>query len=93
MQQREYGSVPSFARTQRIAQSGQATENSDSSSAAYTILDEGHSSIYMILPTDFNAENLLGQLKLKLEQLHPSQRDYVAAQLMHEVCSYTLYLI
>jgi hypothetical protein len=84
VQQREYGSVPSFARTQRITLQG---ENTDSS-AAFTVVDENHLNIYSILPTDINMEGFLQQVKLKLESLHPSQRDYVSAQLLHDVRSF-----
>jgi hypothetical protein len=83
-QQREYGSVPSFARTQRVALSSSAQhENGDNS--AFTVVDDAHSNIYSILPTDSDADGFLLQIKLKLEALHPSQRDYVSAQLLHEV--------
>jgi hypothetical protein len=110
MQQREYGSIPSFARTQRIANgsnqssgggnnsnnsltsgfhaslstSSSSSDNSESSTS-FTILDENHLNIYNILPADHSMEGFLPQVKLKLESLHPSQRDYVSAQLLHEV--------
>jgi hypothetical protein len=48
-------------------------------------VDDAHSNIYSILPTDSDADGFLLQIKLKLEALHPSQRDYVSAQLLHEV--------
>jgi hypothetical protein len=89
VQQREYGSVPSFARTQRITLQG---ENSDSS-AAFTVVDENHLNIYSILPTDMNMEGFLQQVKLKLESLHPSQRDYVSAQLLHDVGSFSVSML
>jgi hypothetical protein len=117
MQQREYGSIPSFARTQRIANGSNgstqssgggigggnninsnltsglhsslstASSSSDNSetSTSFTIIDENHLNIYNILPIDHSVEAFLPQVKLKLESLHPSQRDYVSAQLLHEV--------
>lgn len=99
MQQREYGSVPSFSRTQRVANSSSEHPSSSSSTglnhdsnsaSAFTVMDDVYNnSLYTILPTDFRAhESYLQQVKLKLESLHPSQRDYVAAQLLHEDCAY-----
>lgn len=109
MQQREYGSVPSFSRTQRVSSTqGQGStsehpsssfslnilphphQNDSNSTSAFTVVDDGYSSnVYTILPTDFHPrETFLQQLKLKLESLHPSQRDYAAAQLLHEDCLY-----
>lgn len=80
LQQREYGNVPSFARSHRISQN-------DSDNSSFTVLDENDASnnIYSILPTDIQSEDWLCQIKTKLGLLHPSQRDYVVAQLMHDV--------
>jgi hypothetical protein len=86
IQQREYGNIPSFGRTQRTLSTNSA-DYADQSST--TMLDEPHTSansnIYRILPNDCRASGSLTQIKLKLEALHPSQRDYVFAQLLHDV--------
>lgn len=42
-------------------------------------------SVYRILPNNFDAPTFLLQVKHKLDGLHPSQRDYVFAQLLDEV--------
>ena len=95
LQQREYGSIPSFARTQRIGVAA-ATEASDSD--GLTMTDEGEQAspahhVYSILPVDVSAEGFLPTVKQRLEHLHPSQRDYVSAQLLHEDCAYLKQLI
>jgi hypothetical protein len=83
--QREYGSVPSFSRTQRLS----TLSDNGGSSISSSTEDEVLSSVYKILPVDFcRSEGSLNQMKNRLESLHPSQRDYVLAQLLHEVSLY-----
>jgi len=52
-------------------------------------------SVYRILPVDFSQpQQLLSQLKQRLENLHSSQRDYVFAQLLDEVsCLFIVLLV
>lgn len=75
LQQREYGNVPSFGRTYRTNSITQA----DAEDAA------PGPSPYRILPQDVSQPTALVHIKQKLESLHPSQRDYVFAQLLDEV--------
>lgn len=87
-QEREYGFVPSFSRTQRIG-----PLNDSDSSSLYTLMDDSdgaQSNMYVILPTDLNDENILPAIKQKLETLHPSQRDYVSSQLLSDVSAFLL---
>ena len=113
LQQREYGSIPSFARTQRVhgSHSGASSSGATSSgsggtgleatghdSDSYTMTDEiegqsGQPHIYSILPADVSNETCLYLIKQRLDHLHPSQRDYVSAQLLHEDCLYLKKLI
>lgn len=92
MQQREYGSIPSFARTQRIGLTTTTTETA-SDSDSYTMTDEAEQMssqhhVYSILPVDLSSDACLPAIKQRLDHLHPSQRDYVSAQLLHEDCLY-----
>eukprot|EP01033_Poteriospumella_lacustris_P009683 gene9683-6929_t len=78
LQQREYGNVPSFGRTYRTNSITQA----DAEDAA------PGPSLYRILPQDVSQPAALVHIKQKLESLHPSQRDYVFAQLLDEEGAY-----
>lgn len=67
--------MPSFGRTYRTNSITQA----DAEDAA------PGPSLYRILPQDVSQPAALVHIKQKLESLHPSQRDYVFAQLLDEV--------
>jgi hypothetical protein len=72
VQQREYGSVPSFSRSHRVGATSEDSADSEN--------------IYHVLPADLSEANSIHKVKTKLENLHPSQRDYVSAQLVDQVC-------
>lgn len=73
LQQREYGNIPNFTRTQRVQEALLHNSNNDSEN------------FFQVLPADVKEPGKLLQIKLKLDNLHQSQRDYVSAQLMDQV--------
>lgn len=100
LQQREYGNVPSFGRTQR-AHSLNNSSNASTSSASpanrrnsisnneNTHIEEPETdTLYRILPADVSVAGALQQIRTKLDHLHISQRDYVFAQLLHDDGAY-----
>jgi hypothetical protein len=109
LQQREYGNIPSFGRTYRTGsipgdiQQHSATHYPTVTDDSALTEDDLHigdlphatgPSVYRILPVDFSQPlQLLSQLHLRLESLHPSQRDYVFAQLLDEEGEYLRQLL
>jgi hypothetical protein len=110
LQKREYGNVPSFGRAYRtgrilsdiqlhcakhypsVVDDVTPTED-DVGLGDYP--NATGPSVYRILPVDFSQpQQLLSQLKQRLENLHSSQRDYVFAQLLDEVsCLFIVLLV
>eukprot|EP01039_Chlorochromonas_danica_P004708 gene4708-5156_t len=74
-QHREFGSTPSFTRTQCVG--------ADHTHNALELENSFH-----VLPTDMTDPNILQKIKMKLDNLHPSQKDYISAQLIDENCVY-----
>lgn len=99
LQQREYGNVPSFGRTQRAHSLNNNSATSSSAAPAHrsnslinnenTHLEEPEAeTLYRILPADVSVAGALQQIRTKLDHLHISQRDYVFAQLLHDDGAY-----
>lgn len=87
----EDGLIASDGSTIAVSSATMASNNSSSNNNNNSN-NNSSASVYRILPCDLSDARVLPQLKHRLDGLHPSQRDYVFAQLLDEV-SITIILL